>query len=238
MRKLIALAALAATAFLIADESYAAVRSRSTVINGPNVQSIRQVDRGFLGRRSVTNTTIVDNGFNSVQTIRQVDRGILGLRRNVTEVRTVNAGGVQAIVQVNRGARFREVALVQAPIVHNQLLVDRHVRGELNRLNTFSYATNAPANIRFVDRGVTYYRAAPIVRREVVQYQLPPQAPAQLQEEACPDCQQGNAQYQTAPAERVIERVVEVPQRVVSREYVYQEPQLVIQRRQFIQHCR
>jgi len=100
------------------------------------------------------------------------------------DVRTDNArvavgrGGLfgRNVVVDTRGAGQQVVVRGVSPIrsvTYGQLLVDRHHRGQLNLLNTFTYANSTPANIRYLRQNIVYVQeppvtSAPIIERYVV----------------------------------------------------------------------
>jgi hypothetical protein len=224
-------------------------RSKVVVNNatGGPVNVRVQENRGLFGGRQ---NVVVNNGFQQVQV--QQNRGgpvrrLLGGIFNRQQVTEVNVG---------QPAFVRQNIVVQNHHAFNQQLIrQRNVVFQTNNLNTFSYAHNNAAAIRFVQAQHNVYVqpvqvVAPV---RVQQYAVPAQiqAPVIVQEvtQPCPQCVEPapqvippaaptavdpNVQYSTAQPQRVIQRsvVVQRPVAITGSYYVQSAPVRV---RQFVQ---
>jgi len=133
-------------------------------------------------------------------------------RRGRNNVNINIGGGFQnaAAIQVRQQTSFRQPFLARqqsvteltiAPnpqgFVTHQIVQQQRFRGQTDQLNTYTYAHNTAANIRFVPQNLTVLHAPPIVAAPIIEQHV-----------------------QTVPAQ-VVQRV----QRVQVREYVQPAPQ-------------
>lgn len=158
----------------------------------------------------------------AVLTLLPQGHAAVNVRTRGVNVQVGNGVPAAANVQVRTGlfGRVRAVSVQPSAYVNSQLLVDVHHRGQLNALNSFSYAGNTVQNIVYRPQRTVYLTQPPITAATIIeqrQYQVPVQplysAPRAIQQ-PCP-CDQPttqtptDAQYLTQPVQRetVVERV-------------------------------
>lgn len=127
--------------------------------NSLNININSNQRRGFFDRfdgRRNDNVLLIQNGRRNDTVLRIQDNG---RRRNDVLLIQNNGHHDQAINKVTT----------------LQLLTDRHHRGQLNQLNTYHYANNTPANIRFLRQERVYYNYPPVVAAPIIErYYVPP----------------------------------------------------------------